>query len=222
MRQPNNSSDEQGGTWRTPRSSTPPPCDDTPEICSMWQQLHLWLTCACPRPLRYSSPVTHLPQTHRTHTEYQHHRGQQRGFSLGWGARRCPRALIFTSPTMTLCNWWHKWPPAARLLPRLPPIPIFLFCSHHHHPSFSAVLWELYFSKTRSANSKYKEWICAHVFFCLSSSGKVATVNLLMAVSSLVYTLFDLCIQTCLILFCMPAHTCALFTGVCVFVCVSR
>lgn len=36
--------------------------------------------------------------------------GKRRGegwgvFSQGWGARRRPRALIFTSPTMSLCNW---------------------------------------------------------------------------------------------------------------------
>lgn len=132
MRRQSDLYEEQGGTWRSPRSGAPPPYDDTPQICSPTRQLlHLRLTCTLPHPWDYPQPS--LPPNPRpepilhTHTLYANTtdtgegKGGRKGggggvLSQGWGARRRPRALIFTSPTMSLCNWWHKRPPAACLL----------------------------------------------------------------------------------------------------------
>lgn len=133
MRHQNNLSDEHKRHMARPMLKCPSaPWWYSWNMQRVWQQLHLWLTCACPCPwdIPHLSrpPIPILP----THT-YMHRsptppRGQGRGFSLGWGARRRLCALIFTSPTMTLCNWWHKWPPAARLscFSPLPSAPVFL------------------------------------------------------------------------------------------------
>lgn len=137
---------KQGGTWRAPRSSAPPPRDDTPEICSVCDSGY-----TCDSPVHVATPEISLtlslpppnPSSTHTHTGHLHHQGQERGFSLGRGARRRPRALIFTSPTMTLCNWWHKWPPAAPLscYSSSPVCPLLL------SPQFNLIAAILYFSE---------------------------------------------------------------------------
>ena len=60
---------------------------------SVWQWLHLWLTCA----------HTHTSFYTHTHTHADITVGGQ-GSNQGWGARRHLCALICTSPTKTL---WH-------------------------------------------------------------------------------------------------------------------
>ena len=55
MRHQNNLSDEQGGTWRAPRSSAPPPRDDTPEICSVCDSGY-----TCDSPVRVLTPEISL------------------------------------------------------------------------------------------------------------------------------------------------------------------
>lgn len=129
MRHQNNLSDEQGGTWRAPRSGAP---------TALWWDSWNMQRAATPvthlrisAPLRYPSPINPFPHPHPknpscTHTHI-HLQATDTNEGMGWGARRRLRVLIFTSPSMTLCNWWHKWPPAARLscflLCRLPPFP---------------------------------------------------------------------------------------------------
>lgn len=134
VRHQNNLSDEQEGKWRAPCSSAPPPCDDTPQICSLCDSGY-----TCDSPVHVRSPEIFLtchspPNPSSTHTYTPSStQGKGGGFSLDWGARRCPCALIFTSPTMTLCNWWHKWPPAACLLCCLALIPSSSMSSHLQH-----------------------------------------------------------------------------------------
>lgn len=90
----------------------PPPCDDTLQVCRLCNS---GSTCespvqVCTHEISFTPPTsTHM------HTGHQHHTGQGKGSSWGWGARRLLHALIFTSPTRTLCDQWHTWSPAACL-----------------------------------------------------------------------------------------------------------
>jgi len=130
MRHQSNLSDEQGGTWCGLRSDAPPPRDYTPQICSMPDSSYnrdsparfhtLEITLTHRSLFKIRPALTHTVHLQATDTK----EGKGGRFSEDWGARRRPRALIFTSPTMILCNWWHKWPSAARLFSPHPSAPI--------------------------------------------------------------------------------------------------
>lgn len=151
MRHQNNLSDEQGGPWRAPRSGVPPPRDHTSEICSECDSSY-----TCDSPVRVGTPemsLTHhspAPRTHpaliHTHTctyrGHWHQWGHGRGVQPGLRCKTPPVRFNFHLPTTALCNWWHKWPPAARLscflLSCLPP---------DSFPQFALISAKVYFSQ---------------------------------------------------------------------------